>query len=201
MDVSARILDAAKRIYAKHGFRGATTRLIAIEAGVNEVTLFRTFGSKGALFDALLHSHVAEAPMPTLPGEPGDAVAEITAWAEALLSHMRANRSLMRTTIGELEERPDAAVSMCEGPNCAAMLLTDYVLRLQTMGAADDDADIQTAVAMFMSSLFGDALYRDVLPNAFPDPASEAPERYVRTFLRSLGVRRDDAQRDEDAAD
>ena len=58
MDIRDRILDAAKRIYAQHGFRGATTRLIAIEAGVNEVTLFRTFGSKAALFEALMHHSV-----------------------------------------------------------------------------------------------------------------------------------------------
>lgn len=191
MEVSERILDAAKRIYAKHGFRGATTRLIAIEAGVNEVTLFRTFGSKAALLEQVLHAHVAEAPIPGLPDEAADPVADITVWATALLTHMRANRSLIRTSIGEAEDRPTAAASMCEGPSCAAMLLTDYVIRLQATGRADDDADVQTAVSMFMSSLFGDALYRDILPNAFPDPADAAPARYVRTFLRGLGVRAD----------
>ena len=35
MDIRDRILDAAKRVYAQHGFRGATTRLIANEAGVD----------------------------------------------------------------------------------------------------------------------------------------------------------------------
>ena len=64
MDIRDRILDAAKKIYAQHGFRGATTRLIAIEAGVNEVTLFRTFGSKAALFEALMQAHVAQSPIP-----------------------------------------------------------------------------------------------------------------------------------------
>ncbi|HUR29742.1 MAG TPA: helix-turn-helix domain-containing protein, partial [Planctomycetota bacterium] len=54
-----RILEAAGRVYAKHGFRGATTRLIAAEAGVNEVTLFRTFGSKGALLEAVLEQRDA----------------------------------------------------------------------------------------------------------------------------------------------
>ena len=43
------LLEAAARIYSEAGFRGATTRRIADEAGVNEVTLFRLFGSKGAL--------------------------------------------------------------------------------------------------------------------------------------------------------
>jgi len=52
-----RILEAAARVYARHGFKGATTRLIAIEAEVNEVTLFRTFGSKASLLEAVLLQH------------------------------------------------------------------------------------------------------------------------------------------------
>jgi AcrR family transcriptional regulator len=188
MDIRDRILDAAKRVYAQHGFRGATTRLIAIEAGVNEVTLFRTFGSKAALFEALMQDHVSQSPIPELPDNPIDPEREMTIWVGAVLGHMRENRSLIRTSFGEIEERPEAAVSMCEGPNCAAMILTDYVLRLQSLGIADADGDIPTAVSMLMSSMFGDAISRDVMPNAFPQPVDHAPARYVGVFLRALGV-------------
>lgn len=194
MEIRDRILDAAKRVYAQHGFRGATTRLIAIEADVNEVTIFRTFGSKAALFDSLMQSHVAQSPLPVLPDDPINPEAEIVRWCSSVLMHLREHGSILRKSIGELEERPDAAVSMCEGPNCAGMLLTDYVLRLQSMGLADDDADIPTAVSMLMSSLFGDALMRDIIPNAFPQSRDEAPTRYVGTFLRALGVRVDAAR-------
>jgi AcrR family transcriptional regulator len=188
MEIRDRILDAAKRVYAQHGFRGATTRLIAIEAAVNEVTLFRTFGSKAALFEALMEDHVSQSPIPPLPDNPVDPQHEMTEWVTAVLGHMRENRSLIRTSFGEIEERPDAAVSMCEGPNCAAMILTDYVLRLQSMGIAAADGDIPTAVTMLMSSMFGDAISRDVMPGAFPQPVESAPAKYVLTFMRSLGV-------------
>jgi AcrR family transcriptional regulator len=187
MDIRDRILDAAKKVYAQHGFRGATTRLIAIEAGVNEVTLFRTFGSKAALFEALMQSHVAQSPIPELPDNPVDPEREMTDWVAAVLGHMRENRALIRTSFGEIEERPEAAVSMCEGPNCAGMILTDYMLRLQSMGIASADGDIPTAVAMLMSSMFGDAISRDVMPSAFPQPESEAASKYVRIVLRALG--------------
>jgi AcrR family transcriptional regulator len=188
MEIRDRILDAAKRVYAQHGFRGATTRLIAIEAGVNEVTLFRTFGSKAALFEALMQGHVAQSPIPELPDHPVDPEREMTEWCAAVLGHMRENRALIRTSFGEIEERPEAAVCMCEGPNCAAMLLTDYVLRLQSLGLADEDGDVSTAVPMLMSAMFGDAISRDVMPSAFPQPAEDAPAKYVRVFLRALGV-------------
>src|SRR5437763_1524098 len=123
MDTRERILQATARVYAQHGFRGATTRLIAIEAGVNEVSLFRTFGSKAALFEAMMQSHASSLPVPELPDIPGDAHTEITAWCAALLAHMRQWRSIIRKSFGELEERPEAAVVMCEGPNCAAAAL------------------------------------------------------------------------------
>jgi AcrR family transcriptional regulator len=195
MDIRDRILDAAKRVYEQHGFRGATTRLIAIEAGVNEVTLFRTFGSKAALFEALMQNHVSQSPIPALPDNPQNPERDLTDWVATVLGHMRDNRALIRTSFGEIEERPEAAVCMCEGPNCAGMLLTDYVLRLQSLGLADPDGDIQTAVAMLMSSMFGDAISRDVMPNAFPQPESEAPQKYVRVFMRALGVAAEAARR------
>lgn len=187
MDIRQRILDAAKEVYAQHGFRGATTRLIAIQAGVNEVTLFRTFGSKAALFEALMQEHVAKSPVPDLPDNPVDPELEMTQWCAGILGYLRENRGLIRASFGEIEERPESAISMCQGPTCAGMMLTDYILRLRSMGLAAADGDIQTAVAMFVSCIIGDALRRDVMPHAFP-PVDEAPSRYVRIFMRALGV-------------
>src|ERR1700731_1872310 len=44
-----RILDAPERVFSRDGFQGATTREIAREAGVNEVTLFRHFRTRDDL--------------------------------------------------------------------------------------------------------------------------------------------------------
>jgi AcrR family transcriptional regulator len=52
-----KILDAALRRFSEKGYLGATTREIALEAGVAEVTLFRHFSSKEALFEAVLSTH------------------------------------------------------------------------------------------------------------------------------------------------
>ena len=190
MDIRDRILDAAKRVYAQHGFRGATTRLIAIEADVNEVTLFRTFGSKAALFEALMVSHNAQSPVPPLPEEPVDPVAELTEWVRHVLGHLRENRALIRTSVGEAEERPGAAVTMCEGPTCAGRIVSDYMRRLQSRGMADAEVDVETVRAMLLSSMFGDAICRDMMAGVFPEPESEAASMYVGIVVRALGVTR-----------
>jgi AcrR family transcriptional regulator len=190
MDIRDRILDAAKRVYAQHGFRGATTRLIAIEADVNEVTLFRTFGSKAALFEALMQAHSARTPFPPLPEEPADPGAELTDWVRRVLAHLRENRSLIRTSIGEAEDRPGAATTMCEGPTCAGKILSDYIRRLQWHGLADADVDVETARAMLLSSMFSDAICREVMAGVFPEPESEAAAKYVGIIARALGIER-----------
>src|ERR1700756_735384 len=107
MEIRQRILDAARRVYAQHGFRGATTRLIATEAGVNEVTLFRTFGSKSTLFECMMEWQAVEPPMPRLPDHPVDPAVEMTAWCATVLRHMREHRAMLRKSFGELEDRPD----------------------------------------------------------------------------------------------
>jgi AcrR family transcriptional regulator len=188
-DSRERILEAAARVYAQYGFRGATTRLIAQEAGVNEVTLFRLFGSKAQLFDELLNKQLHASTVPLLPADPGDVETELTEWCAVLLAQMRASRSFLRKMIGETEERPDAARSACVGPHCAAESLERYVQRLRARGLADTDADYRTAISMFMSALFGDVMVRDAMSeHFFPEPEDDAPARYVATFLRAAGV-------------
>ncbi len=51
-DTEDRILDATIKLLDKVGWKGATTKRIAAEAGVNEVTLFRKFQSKELLLKA-----------------------------------------------------------------------------------------------------------------------------------------------------
>lgn len=188
-EIRSRILAAAARVYAQYGFRGATTRLIAAEAGVNEVTLFRTFGSKAELLHAMMQSQVAATSVPILPDDVSDPGGALTTWCKTVLEYLRGQAHLIRKTIAEAEERPDEACAACEGPNSAGASLVLYVERLREEGFADPDGDVATAVSMFMSAMFGDALYRDIMPKAFPQPAEAAPNKYVQTFLRAVGLR------------
>ena len=54
MSTEQRILDAALKVFASEGYTGATTRKIAEEANVAEVTLFRKFQSKENLLREVL---------------------------------------------------------------------------------------------------------------------------------------------------
>jgi AcrR family transcriptional regulator len=54
-----RILEAAAQLFARHGFKAATTREIAQLAGLNQVTLFRYFLHKPDLFWAAVESRLS----------------------------------------------------------------------------------------------------------------------------------------------
>lgn len=188
-----RILEAARRVYAKHGFRGATTRLIAIEAGVNEVTLFRTFGSKSALLEAVLEQYSKIDSEPALPDEPIDPVAELTRFVARSLERVREMRPLLVHTMSELDERPEAAAFACRGRHDVHDTITAYIRRLQTRGMAAPDIDVDVAAVMLTATVMGDAMARHFVPDVYP-PLDEAAERYVLTFLRVLGANaKDDA--------
>ena len=183
-----RILEAASRVYAKHGFRGATTRLIAIEAGVNEVTLFRTFGSKGCLLEAVLEQYKGPAGGgPALPDDPTDPLRELTEFVANSLERVREMRPLLVHTMGELDERPEAAEFACRGRHDVHDTITSYIRRLQARGMAAADTDVDVAAVMLTALVMSDAMARHFVPDVYP-PLDEAAERYVRVFLRVVGA-------------
>ncbi len=182
-----RILEAAARVYAKHGFRGATTRLIAAEAGVNEVTLFRTFGSKGALLEAVLDENDSGDEVNPLPDPPVDPERELTEWVRTHIERIRTLRPMLIHAISEYEERPEVADFACRGRIDVHRHIADYVTRLRDLGRADPEADVSAAVTMLISAVMSDAMGRPMAPHTFP-PLDEAPSRYVRCFRRAIGA-------------
>lgn len=54
-DVTERICDAARQLFAERGYHGATTREIARLADVSETLLFRYYGNKAGLFEFVVH--------------------------------------------------------------------------------------------------------------------------------------------------
>ena len=181
------LIDAAAKVYAELGFRGATTRKIAEVAGVNEVTLFRTFGSKANLIDEVIRSCHRDPGAASLPADPEEPEAELTRWVGETHRFMLDRRGLIRSAVAELHEHPEHSNEVADHPTVSFRELRAYVDRLHTSGAIPDVANANAACTMLLGTLFSDALHRDVMPSMFP-PAPDAPRTYVRLFLRALGA-------------
>lgn len=190
MSARDQLLQAAARLYAEAGYRGATTRRIAMQAGVNEITLFRHFGSKDALMREAITRAGASPVHQMLPDSPKDPYRELRDWAKAHLAELRERRSLIRMCMGEIEEHPGIFSAQDSPPAAAAKALCHYLRRLRDAGLAKAQFDETSASAMLIGSLFADAMGRDLMPDLYRNDPEAAVEQYVQLFLRGLGVGR-----------
>lgn len=192
-DHRQRILHAAARVYAQHGWRGATTRRIAEEAGVNEVTLFRQFGSKDALLDLMMRECSRIEQDATFPSEPVDPEQELLAWVTVHHTVLVSMRAIVRQMMSDAEARPDAADCASHGPSAAMAQVREYVVKLRRHGWITESgevspAEVRAAATMLMGAVFADGMNRDMMPTMFTQPVPETLRAYVRIFLRGIGA-------------
>lgn len=105
-----RILGAAQKAFARDGLQGATTRTIAQEAGVNEVTLFRHFHNKEGLLAAVM-VEVVQSHQHAGGGEEsawtGDLKTHLQRFGSDLYAMLERDEAFLRTMIGEGRRHPD----------------------------------------------------------------------------------------------
>jgi AcrR family transcriptional regulator len=109
MKTRDRILKTALKLFSKRGYLGATTREIAQNAGIAEVTLFRHFPSKEKLFEEVINTYsflpalkglLPEIEM--LPYEDG-----LTVIAKKFLDTLTLRKNLIRIMHSEIPQYPD----------------------------------------------------------------------------------------------
>lgn len=106
-DPDRRLLLAALELLAERGYKGATTREIARRAGVNEVTLFRRFGSKEALLRAALSRFIPAGFLDRLPEEDAPLKEGLEQLLEAYLDLLKAHQALLPKLLAELLRYPE----------------------------------------------------------------------------------------------
>lgn len=190
MDAREQLLQAAVKIYGTAGTRGATTRRIAREAGVNEVTLFRQFGSKEALLRDAVQSIYDSKVLVRLPEDPVDPDAELTEWCRRHHEFLIRIRPMLRISMAEFAEHPEHVRRACKLPIRVSDELHGYLLRLRAKGLARGTWSARAATALLMGAVFQDAMQRDIMPERFPYSARAAVRQYIGLFLSAIGVRR-----------
>lgn len=188
MDAREQLLQAAMKVYSQSGVRGATTKRIAQEAGVNEVTLFRHFGSKEALMQEALAWKAQALFKATLPAEPSDPDRELLAFCQDHYDALWEHRELIRVSMGEFGEHPDATRLACRESARMDAELQHYLQALKTGGWASGDWLPQAAASMLLGTLFSDVMGRDCMPQCYPYSPRDAVRQYVSLFLRGIGV-------------
>jgi AcrR family transcriptional regulator len=174
------ILRAATAVFAQAGYRAAKVSDVAARVGVTEPVVFQNFGSKAALFTAVLERAAAEvrASLDELAadcgsasgllahvlagsahGRPGPAAADPVA-----AEHEGAAYGVLFTDATALTAEPELTEPAGQAFRAIAAHLTDLVQRAQAEGGIRPDADPQAAAWLLLSVLSARRLRAAAMP-------------------------------------
>jgi len=192
----AGILAAARRVFLRESYAGASMESIAQEAGVSKQTVYNHFGSKEELFQALVRGRcqsLCNALENDARYEDGDPEQVLSAFGDNILAVMLAEESLdlYRLLQAEGRNHPELAQEFyAMGPDRTARLLTEYLTEQARAGVLDVDAP-RVAAEQFVTMLMGHLRVRSLLGLA-PAPDAAERRRYVESAVRIFlgGIRR-----------
>ena len=160
-----RILDAAEQLFAERGFGGTTTRLLAQQAGVNEVTIFRLFGSKlGVLVALFMRLGADQMRREAAAGEISDDPREaLMALAKREIEVSAEHGGVAMRIAFEARSVPEIGELMGEGPAKNLQALTGLFARWQESGKVRSDIDPRVLAEAFSSLTSSVVMYREVM--------------------------------------
>jgi AcrR family transcriptional regulator len=195
----AHILRQAAELFGTRGFKGTTTRDVALRVGITEAALYRYFPSKEAMYAAILDQR-ASAPELLEPFQPlieaGDDRGVLTELALALLRAVVADPSLLRLLLYSGLEGHELARPFHEGRiRRMRETLASYIERRRREGAFRADLDPLAAARAFIGMVLYHLIAREIFRQRDLDqPPEQVAETFVAIFLG--GVRADEGGAD-----
>jgi len=195
-DRRQQIIEVAVRLFSQKGFRGTTTKEIAMAAGVNEAIIFRHFATKSDLYAAIIDQKANSGGMQTLQ----------LSLAEAM--ERNDDRQVFETMafhVLEFHERDDTAMrlllySALEGHELAEMITRNYIskthqqlaeyVRKRIAAGAFRRVEPIMAVRCFMGMVIGQVMNKKFFQRAggviLDITNRQAAERFTDLFLASM---------------
>lgn len=191
------ILKAAMKTIVREGYDGATTKLIADEAGINEVTLFRKFHSKENILQAVIMQQRDNALQALTSAFLGRGVHEddkgnapriattLTELGYRLIEFMKTRMDLMILLISEGRRKPSVAKVISSIPQDMIVQLRklfEEQMRLKKIR----DVDPQLAAVTFLGFLFYYSLMKELFNDKVIKENKGILEGFVDIFLNGV---------------
>lgn len=177
------ILDATLKTIVEQGYSGATTRQIAEAAAVNEVTLFRRFGSKKNMLLASVERQLAQLAEEGIRYS-GDLEADLIRIATFYGCLAKNKGKLFPVLMAELPRQPEL-IEVLEKPLAALMHMVSIVQRYQEEGKLVLENPSYT-VANLVGPIILTEMLREIHgPTIFPQV--DIPH-HVKTFLQGRAL-------------
>jgi AcrR family transcriptional regulator len=196
-NIEQRILDAALRVFASEGYTGATTRKIADEANVAEVTLFRKFKSKENLLkEVLINNRTVFSSLDDLfnlfqKEKDIDLETELRTLGKNIAKAMRdkkkddKRRMFMFMLFEEGRRRPEVAKALSAFLQMNIKPLSEY-FELQIKNRKMRNVNSRSAAITFVSYFVYTTLLREVFGDNFLGDNDEEIERFIDIFAKGI---------------
>lgn len=185
--IKDRILKAGLKLFSEKGYLGATTREIAKEAGIAEVTLFRHFSSKENLFENVISTYSF---LPTLKNlllevEGMSYEKALNVIAKRFLETLTSRKDLIRIMHSEMQRYPEKIQKIHDSIiNETLRLLSGYFEELQKKGVLRRFSS-EYAARAFLGMFFSYFYARDIkmLTKYKEDDTKKIVEAFVDIFI------------------
>jgi TetR/AcrR family transcriptional regulator len=194
MSAEQRILEAALKVFASEGYTGATTRKIAEEANVAEVTLFRKFKSKENLLKEVLINNRADfSSLDSLfqMEKSMDFETELRILSKKIITIMKDKKRdskmhmFMHMLFEEGRRRPEVAEVLSSFLQMNIKPLSEY-FELQIKNGKMRNINPRSAAITFVSYFVYTSLLRGVFGDSFLGDSDEEIERFIDIFTKGI---------------
>lgn len=180
-----RILDVAIELFTKHGYGGTSIEAIAAHAGIGKLTLYRRFGDKDALFQAVALRMAAQSrvEMATIGANNQSLSDALMATGRFLLSVVLSPQSVAfhRIVFSEAARLPELCASIYrDDPSDHGHPIRRIFLRFADQGVLPI-GDVDFLTHQFIQAIIGTPL-RNALLGA-PPMSAHAQEEHVRKVV------------------
>jgi AcrR family transcriptional regulator len=176
-------------VFAEQGYARATTKALAAAGGVNEVTLFRHFGSKEGLFAAVTERYAGPAVSADLQARlTGDYYQDLVAVGTDLLGLLLERQQVIRMLLCEAAHFPEVREVMVQNPRQIRAMLARY-FQWQIQAGRVRVAAPEVLAQAFMGMFFSYAILTTMLGDALDPDLSreELVARFVGFFVSGTG--------------
>jgi AcrR family transcriptional regulator len=155
-----RLIEAALELFAANGVTETTTKAVAELAGVNEVTLFRHFGSKHGLLLAAIEDAVSFTQLGKTLVERAidrESVSEaLKAYAEATLQALDRVPELVRSVIGDAGQYPvEIRLAIGRGLSQANCYVAECLAKMLADNGSQNRLSAEKLASLLNGLLFG----------------------------------------------
>ncbi len=176
-----KIMNSAQELFAESGYAAVTTKEIAKNASISEVTLYRYFDSKRSLFNAIVTEHMHNHNLASYVENEAtyDVRHDLMEIADRMIESYRKNGALVKMIIKDNFLNSEAKKHSNHVENADMRAMRMYFETLKEKGIIKDDATYLRK--FFFRSIHSFAMRNLILTQA---PVSEQEKNYLE-WLKS----------------